>query len=185
MKIRAFIALEINPNAPLRKVIRQFNEMGTSINATDPESLHLTLKFLGDIQTDLLPEISSRLEKIASSCPSMELRLEKTGVFPDLFRPAVCWAGLNPLDEKALIELAGQIDLSLSEIGLSIEKRPFHPHVTLARIKRKPPESFFELFDEKVEFKWGQLICEELYLFQSEQIENRYVHTKIASFPLN
>lgn len=184
MKMRAFIALELSPKLqpPLRKVIRQLNEMGSAIKSVNPDQLHLTLKFLGDINSDLVPEICKRLEGIASKNEPLNITLERLGLFPHIKRPLVIWAGVDLDHDQLLSQLAGSIDQSLLEIGFEKEERPFHPHVTLARIKRKPPESFFELIEAKGLENWGEYSCTEIHLIQSELSPSGSIYTKLESF---
>jgi len=135
MGIRSFIA--VNLDGDLKKKIAEETEnlrkIGGDIKWVPPENLHITLKFLGDTDEDLIPTVQERLSVISSSSAPFSLRLSGAGVFPDKRRPRVIWIDINNPGE--LIKLQGSVEVSMVSIGFVKEDRPFSAHLTLGRVK--------------------------------------------------
>jgi RNA 2',3'-cyclic 3'-phosphodiesterase len=96
-------------------------------------NLHVTLKFLGQVDPARIPEIADAIGKAASRTPAFELDVRGLGAFPSTSRPRVIWAGLEA--PRALAALAGDVDTALAALGLPRESRPFAAHVTLGRVR--------------------------------------------------
>jgi 2'-5' RNA ligase len=150
-KIRSFIAIEV-PGELKRWIVdiqAQFRaERGASVNWARAEGIHLTLKFLGDVEQELLPKIEQALVEIADRIPPIELKTTTTGGFPNLRRPKVLWLGLEAGDE--LYRLQEDIDAALFKLGFPKEDRRFHPHLTVGRVRFvekdcRMPEKFGEI----------------------------------------
>jgi 2'-5' RNA ligase len=99
------------------------------------EKLHVTLKFLGDVDESKVDEISNMLGKLVHSYSPFKLHLSDFGGFPDLKYPRVLYVGLSGNSE--LSKFYSELDQYLSKIGFEKENRKFIPHVTLARVKKK------------------------------------------------
>jgi 2'-5' RNA ligase len=100
-----------------------------------PEGFHLTLKFLGDTESDRLDMIAQSLALVAARHTPFELSVGGIGVFPNARRPNVLWIGVH--DEKhRLRHLAADVDKAMAQLGWRREKRPFNGHLTLARVKK-------------------------------------------------
>ncbi|KPK13301.1 MAG: hypothetical protein AMJ56_02375, partial [Anaerolineae bacterium SG8_19] len=91
-----------------------------SIRWVRPENIHLTLKFLGDTTVERLNQISGGLDRVGGDNPQIDLNLNKLGCFPNPRRPRIVWVDVN-----------GDLD----SIGWELDKRKFHPHLTLGRVK--------------------------------------------------
>jgi 2'-5' RNA ligase len=134
--IRTFIAVSI-PDT-VRSQIAEFQRMlqqeKADIKWVRPESIHITLRFLGDVLIERAEEIGLVLEKNLGGISSFSLVLSKTGVFPNIHRPRVLWIGIaNGVRE--LTDLCQRVSGSLEELGFEQEKRPFSVHVTLGRVR--------------------------------------------------
>ena len=99
-----------------------------------PEQLHLTLRFIGDVDHSMLPDIVDVLEGV--SCAPFSVTLQGTGFFPPRKKPQIVWAGVEKND--GLLVLRNNIEAGLVSVGLTPEKRKFFPHITLARLQRTP-----------------------------------------------
>jgi 2'-5' RNA ligase len=140
--LRVFIALELpqQVSAALEKQVDDLRAYlpGRAIRWVRAEGIHLTLKFLGDVPSDALPDIKAATESAASGCGHISLRAEGLGCFPDTKRPRVVWLGLKgQLD--TLQSLRDQVEARISPLGYPTEKRPFSPHLTLGRLKSSTP----------------------------------------------
>lgn len=135
--IRSFISLELPETlkAHLGKIQTSVksNEF-TFVKWVVPESIHLTLKFLGNVQIQKVEQIVQALTNVAACVAPFKLETAELGVFPDLDRPSVFWVGLGG-EIKSLIVLQKNIDDALEPLGFQKEKRAFTPHLTLARLR--------------------------------------------------
>src|SRR5271157_4647918 len=135
--IRAFLAIDPPENilqAMSRLQEKLKREIGGRISWTKPQGQHLTLKFFGDISTEDVKNICSAVQNRVTSEPSLNLKIEKMGVFPDARRPRVIWCGMTG-DVENLSVLQRQLDSDFAGIGFPMEDRPFRAHLTLGRIK--------------------------------------------------
>lgn len=134
---RLFVAFPLPPSVQdaLNNLRRQLAARlpGPGIKWASPHQYHLTLKFLGDVDQETVPELSAAVEKAGASCSPLQLSTAGLGVFPHPRRPKVIWVGIGG-DLDDLARLQARIETAL-EPWCPREERPFHPHVTLARIK--------------------------------------------------
>lgn len=171
---RLFIAIGISSSllrqpdgkrSMLANVLHELSLCGRSIKPSLPENLHITLKFLGETSNDQVPLIERELARLASQRPTFTVSLRGLGVFPDLKRPAVCWAGLK--DAPGLMTLAEDIEAAISPLGFARERRPFQPHLTLARVQAAPTARFFEIMTQHATTDFGTDLISELLLMRS------------------
>ena len=183
--IRAFLAIEL-PEDILRKISglqeKLNREISGRISWTRPHSQHLTLKFFGDISADDVKNICAAVHKHTASEASLNLKIEKLGVFPDAHRPRVLWCGTTG-DVERLSVLQKKMDGDFAKIGFPAEERPFRAHLTLARIK-DPREltGISEALMKYSSFTAGEFVCRNLVLFQSNLSPQGAVYTKLEMF---
>src|SRR5207245_7151093 len=115
-----------------------------------PESLHLTLKFLGRVREARTPELAVALTRATAGLTAFEANVAGLGAFPSPARARVIWAGVGR-GTDALVELAGRVDAALAALGVEREPRAFSPHVTLGRVRvaRRDPALADALFASK------------------------------------
>jgi 2'-5' RNA ligase len=166
--IRCFLALKIPAETALRRVLKELAAMGRALKAVEPENLHVTLKFFAAVEPNLIPEITAIAAKAASRQVCSQLTLTGLGSFPHAQRPNVIWAGLEGDGAKSLVAIAGEIEAPLEKIGFVKEDRPFTPHLTLARVKARPPEELRELLARQAKTVFGTVTAEEIELIRSE-----------------
>ncbi len=136
-QVRSFIAIELPEE--LKAGLTQLEARLKSgeqpwLKWVDPYSIHLTLKFLGNIVVDKIGEITKAMEEAAQEVSPFRLEVKELGAFPDLKRVQVVWVGLGGEVDK-LNKLQQRIESNLSLLGFAIERRPFTPHLTLARLR--------------------------------------------------
>lgn len=98
-----------------------------------PDSIHLTLKFLGEVADNRIDEIGSALERAAEGAAPFSLAVEGVGGFPNPKYPRVVWAGIKESTELKKLQL--QVEAAMVELGFEPDGRAFSPHLTLCRIK--------------------------------------------------
>ena len=101
---------------------------------TPPENMHLTLAFIGNVEDSLFADIDAALAQVRA--PGFDLAVEGVGAFRRGRVPAMLWAGVARND--ALDHLHGRVSAALTRAGVTLERRKFTPHVTLARLKGSP-----------------------------------------------
>lgn len=145
--LRLFVAIEL-PQAwqqalgqlqeeMRRALVADASLRGLRLRWVRPEAIHLTLKFLGEVEAARLPAIEAALAAAVQAPPGFELGLLGTGAFHDRRAPRVIWASLRADDR--LRRLAERVDAGLGGAGFPQEKRPFAPHLTLARLPEDLP----------------------------------------------
>jgi 2'-5' RNA ligase len=127
---RLFVALDLPPEC--RQELADLALELRGVRWLDAERIHLTLAFLGEISEHLRPDLLEALSEVSS--PALQLAFEGVGFFPRRGAPTTFWVGCRE-DER----LKRRIDRALTGIGVSIERRRFRPHVTVARLKNCRP----------------------------------------------
>ena len=135
MKIRLFVAL-IFKERLLNEIIDFRESIYPNDNKTKWEGkdkLHLTLKFLGNVSEEKIPEINQKLEDILKKHNRIEIKFSKFGIIKKYSTPKILWIGIQ--QTKYLINLFNDLNDGLSDIGFEKEERRFRPHITLVRLK--------------------------------------------------
>lgn len=117
----------------LQQSLRGFR---AEVRWTAVQSIHLTLKFLGEIDPAVVPDLALELEKISGSEAEFTLKLQGLGCFPNPRNPRVIWCGVRGQVEP-LSHLEQKVEATCSQFGFPAENRPFHPHLTLGRVNGK------------------------------------------------
>ena len=144
-RIRCFIAIRL-PESVLRvmgKAQEAFQQYDFDIRWVRLKGIHLTLKFLGDIDEKDSETVGVAMAKACTGVSTFTLKGQGIGVFPNLKRPRVLWAGISG-DIPVLLELQKRLEDELDAIGFPREKRRFKGHLTLGRIKSRLPKASFE-----------------------------------------
>ncbi|MEZ4414180.1 MAG: RNA 2',3'-cyclic phosphodiesterase [Gemmatimonadota bacterium] len=131
--MRLFVAINLS-QADQRKIADATEGLRAAsypLRWLDPDTYHLTLKFLGNVDPLRVTEISERLDRIGAGNGSFTLECKGFGAFPTIRKPRILWLGVDP--SPALRCLKQDLEWSLGELGFERETRAFHPHVTLAR----------------------------------------------------
>ncbi|MAF85574.1 MAG: RNA 2',3'-cyclic phosphodiesterase [Dehalococcoidales bacterium] len=187
---RSFIAIELPDE--LKTGLSRLQAQLKTVNMpwvkwVNPDSIHLTLKFLGNVAIDRTDEITGAIETATRGISPFVLQVKTPGVFPNLRRVQVVWVGIGGEVDK-LNRLQQQIESNLAQLGFAPESRSFTPHLTLARLSDRASP------DERQRF--GQLIAdtrfEEAYtvkvgainLMKSQLTREGAIHRRISSVEL-
>ena len=137
--IRTFVAVELDDSvkAHISAAIDTLRrEQVNNLRLVRPEGVHLTLKFLGDIDADRVPAVAEAMSQVAARHTPFGLTLGATGVFPNANRARVLWIGVDG-DLKPLRLLQTGVEEALTEIGFPAERQPFNPHLTIGRMHHR------------------------------------------------
>lgn len=134
---RAFVAIELGwgTTGILERVIKHLKSQNPGIRWSQPEQLHLTLKFVGEVDNRQLPQLCDKVRAACSKTSPFSLELKGIGAFPLDKPPRVLWVGVDDGTDE-LRQLAERLDEELSSLGIPRETRQFKPHLTLGRIGR-------------------------------------------------
>ena len=135
--IRSFIAIEL-PEA-VKTGLQQLQTQLTLpqysfVKCVAPEGIHLTLKFLGNISSQKMTDITRVMEQASQRVSPFQLQITEVGAFPNVRRPRVLWVGIKG-DVDKLVGWQQHLDNGLVPLGFAKEARPFTPHLTLARLR--------------------------------------------------
>ncbi|MFA6320872.1 MAG: RNA 2',3'-cyclic phosphodiesterase [Candidatus Omnitrophota bacterium] len=179
--MRTFIAIELSDEikTALAQTQSHLKYSNADVKWVDKDNIHLTLKFLGEIDEAKCMHIKSILDDIARSVKPFEISLKDTGAFPDMDHPRVVWVGLDKGAVEST-ELAAKIDEELSKIRFDKELRPFAAHLTIGRV-RSPKNK--QALKEKAanyipQFTNPQLIS-SIILFKSQLTPTGSIYTKL------
>lgn len=183
--IRAFIAIELPANIidALKKIQDELKDGSNKVAWVKPENIHLTIRFLGDIEAGKIDGIAGLLEDAAAKNRSFDISVKGAGAFPKMDNPRVLWAGIE--DSKNLLPLYSNLEEGLEPLGLKKEERPFKPHLTLGRVKFLNDKKIFRKHIEKYkDITLGQFTAEGICLFQSRLTPNGAVYVKLKEYKL-
>ncbi len=136
-RVRCFVAIELPAEARrcIAGLVAGLREAGVrGLRPVNPEGVHLTLKFLGDVPMSTVDTIAAAVEGAAADACAFDLELRGVGGFPDMRRPRVLWVGVGG-DLEALQRLYSAVEGALAPLGFPPEGRAFTPHLTLARLR--------------------------------------------------
>lgn len=177
--IRLFIGLR-----PDKNIRRLLSSLGTSIPGSRPvpeEQVHLTLRFIGEVNGNLFHDIKESLSKLQSS--PITLAIRGTGHFPPRGNPRVIWAGVEPAGD--IIILRNKVNYLLNLCGVAPEQRKFHPHFTLARLKNSPIKRVAGFLAANALLQSPPCTINRVSLFSSNLTPKGALHKEEASYRLN
>ena len=196
--MRIFIGIDLDPEVRVRiaRFLEGVQGFAAEVRWVRPESLHITLKFIGEQLPARVDAISERLRRVESG--AFEIRSRGYGFFPTAKAPRVFWIGIEAGPQLA--ELAEKIDMAVAELGISREDRPYSPHLTLARAgagrrsgspkwrKGDGPNTAFAVLEKRLaamgELDFGAMTAHEFILYQSQLSPGGSKYTKLQRFPL-
>jgi 2'-5' RNA ligase len=184
--IRTFIAFKLPDDllSALGRVQEGLKTKGFAAKWVRPQNIHLTLKFLGNIEVAQVDPIARRLTDAARGCGPLLLGAKGIGVFPHIRQPRVIWAGLAG-DVKRVGDLQRSIDAALSEIGFKKEKRSFKGHLTLGRFNsRMDSRQVAQALETYAQFETEPFTAYQVVLFKSELKPTGAVYSKLKHIPL-
>jgi 2'-5' RNA ligase len=168
-KLRLFIALPLTSELrrKLGVITASLSEKVSGIRWSRAENIHLTLKFLGDVEGGKVGGIKRILRETAARHGPLKLEVGKLGVFPGFRRPRVIWAGVQP-EGGGLKLLVQDLEQSLSRLGFDREGREYTPHLTLGRVKRgRLPLDLRKIFSSLEVESLGRLRADVILLLKS------------------
>ena len=185
-KIRTFVAFKI----PLQ-LLKFFEELLLEMRQYHPDvkwvkarSIHITLKFLGEITVDEIQTVIEGVEKAVNGFSKFILKTSDRGAFPSMKRPRVLWVGLKDENKDRLLQLQKSIEGELTQCGFPKEKRDFKPHLTVGRVRSSHGiQSVSKAFME-YPFPEIEIPIDEVLVMKSELTRQGAIYTVQKSFQL-
>jgi len=166
--IRSFIAFDVDDErvlGNLSKVQRTLLETGADLKIVEPENIHVTLKFLGDIPASMVDKVHEEMKKVAFT--PFNIRIKGLGAFPNLRRITVVWVGIEEGAEE-LTKICNQLESNLRTLGFKPENRGFSPHITIVRVRSgRNKTELAKLIEEMAGYELGVIKAECLRLRKS------------------
>ncbi len=178
--MRSFIAIELPETAKsaLAELQQEFKKCGADIRWVKPENIHLTLKFLGNIDEKNVDKVVKIIKEVCNRYNMFTLEVKGIGVFPNIKSPRVLWVGING---GVLAELQGEIEDGMASLGFERENRKFTAHLTLGRFRSSMgKEGLLEAIKLHEKDSFGSINVKSIFLMRSDLNPAGAQHTKIA-----
>jgi len=179
--IRTFIAVELPQEIQdgLQKLQSDLRISMPDVRWTKHSNIHLTLKFLGDVQVSRIDSISRILGDVADQFSPFTMGLAGIGAFPNSRKPRIVWAGIEKGADR-LVEMAKMIESSMQKVGFKREKHPFRPHLTIGRIRQlRNPEIMRETLDRSLVGELGEFAVDRISFIKSQLDPAGSIYTTI------
>lgn len=176
---RISIATANNLSQAVETVARRARDAGADVRWVSPANYHVTLKFLGWTRSEAVDAIRDALVEACRGTKAFTLKTSRLGAFPSLEKANVVWAGAGSANESSeLAELAQKIEAAMEALGFAKEKRSFHPHVTLGRLRETRPlkEAVLPVSEQM----FGDTRIDSITLFESETKSSGSVYREVA-----
>ena len=185
MTIRCFISVTLPDDVrrPMADLIAELKKTKPDVSWVPAENIHLTLKFLGNIDDSLIPLIKERITKKLSHYNAFYIKIVGVGCFPSERRPRVLWIGVERSD--LLNSIQKDMEAEVEEFGFAPEDRPFSPHLTFGRVRSQ--RGIAEMLRRVTEFRtadFGLVEVKSIHIMKSDLKPTGAEHTSIAAIPI-
>lgn len=169
--IRSFIAVPLpeNVSRSTARLIKRLSQLDEGIKWVPADNLHLTLKFLGEVDNTLVPRICQVTREICEGYDPFELSFAGTGGFPALEKARVLWVGVAD-PSGSLVRLVSELETELADLGFKPEPRDYTPHLTIGRTRsggRRASEKIVEQMTAAQEIVLGEMDVTEVHMMAS------------------
>ncbi|HDH07001.1 MAG TPA: RNA 2',3'-cyclic phosphodiesterase [Thermoproteales archaeon] len=184
-RIRCFIAVDIEDQEVIGNITRvqqALLPLGKCLKLVEKENIHLTLRFLGELPQTLVNDVIEILSHIDFT--PFKIMLRGIGAFPRLSRPNVIWVGVEEGAEQ-LRDLASKINAALRKLRLPPPDKPFSPHITIARVKRRPDiKTLMNIMNAFSSDVYGSLLVDNFRLKKSTLTPKGPIYTVLLRVDL-
>ena len=186
-RIRTFVAVELSPGLKdqVQRLIHHLQQAQGQVKWVETHNLHLTLKFLGQIDNQQIPLVCQAVKQAVAPYDPFELELKGLGAFPHLERPRVLWVGVGRGAEQ-LKKLQHDVEQKLAQLGYPKEARPYQPHLTIGRVKRAGPDmdQLAQAMKQHVHFAPGAMWIDQAVVFASQLSRHGPSYTPLGRLDL-
>ncbi len=186
MMIRSFIAIDFpeETRKALEDIQKELKQCGAGVRWVKPGSIHLTLKFLGNIHPAQVEDIALAVAQEVRDEPPITLRAAGLGAFPSRRKPRVIWIGMEG-EVQRLTRIQARVENALEPLGFVREKRPFQPHLTIGRVKdRRKLQALIDAMAELKIPEFDSFDVTEIILYKSDLRPTGAIYTKLHRMSL-
>lgn len=160
--------MEPDLSRKVSEVVEIFQAAPADVKWVDPQNLHLTLKFLGDVDSVDIHRVCEMVEKAAAETPPFEFEIRGAGAFPTVSRPRTFWLGAGE-GRREMVALAKVLEKKLQKLGFPRESRSFQPHLTIGRLRRggQTASELSDLLRQYADVEVGRMAVAEVTVFSS------------------
>lgn len=183
---RLFFAVSLPPQTQERalKLVLSFNIPENQVRWVRRENLHITLKFLGDVETEKIPAICDAARLVTGRFSPIAMKLAGLGVFPNHERPRVVWIGAEG-EIEILASLEAALSQALEPLGFAADERRYTPHITIGRVKNDMARGkISRIIRDGLHTQIGDASVESISLYESSLKQGGPVYSVIETFPL-
>jgi RNA 2',3'-cyclic 3'-phosphodiesterase len=186
--LRTFIAVaasrEVRSRA--RQLMDQLSGTAAKVRWVEPENLHFSLKFLGDVDLLEVPTVCEAVTRAVAALPPFEIVARGAGAFPDVDRPRTIWLGVADGSEQ-MVELNAEVERELAPLGFRREARRFRPHLTIGRVRDGRPglSELGRLLRQQADFVGGVVSVDEVIVFSSQLDRDGPIYEPLATATLD
>ena len=162
----------------------EFRRAGAMVAWARPAGMHLTLKFLGNVEETKVPAIGEALDAVAATHGAFLARIAGLGAFPNFDRPHAIWAGVQE-GHGELAVLAGAVEDALTALDFPRDPRAFSPHLTIGRVKgQERLDALTAMLPAHEDDEFGEMTVREVLLFRSDLLPQGAKYTVLRRCPL-
>ena len=182
-RIRSFIAFDLENEgvqAKLAYAQKLLLETGADLKTVEPQNIHITIRFLGDISPSMVDKIHDALKNVKFT--PFTVKLQGLGVFPSLNYPRVIWVGMTTGAEE-LKNIFSQLEPQIQKLGFAADANGFSPHLTIARVRSaRNKQQLAELVTKKADYEFGTIKADCLRLKRSQLSPKGPTYTTLREF---
>jgi 2'-5' RNA ligase len=178
--IRTFLAFDIEDQTIIRRIIqaqKMLVNTGADLKIVNPQNIHLTIRFLGDIYSPMIDQIHEEMKKLVFS--PFQIEIKGIGAFPKPAYPRVVWAGIRN-GAKELKNVFEQLEPRLRDLGFQSDNKGFSPHLTIARVRSgRNKAKLAELINELMDYDFGTVKSGKFKLIKSDLTPKGPIYTNL------
>ena len=188
MRIRTFIAVDVADAVGKRAAtfVSRLQESGANVRWVDLDNLHVTLKFLGEVEETEIHEVCQGVQSAVKDFSAFQMHCGRAGAFPNVDRPRTVWLDVQE-GQEPLIELHAAIEREMVAIGQPREIRRYRPHLTLGRVRGGGPSlsRLGALLRQFADFNAGETLVEGVVVYASQLDKKGPFYQALSRVPLN
>jgi len=179
--MRSFISIDVGALDALVGLEGEMEKTGASLKLVEPDNIHITLKFLGEIEEDMVPEIEDAMRGAVEGIKPFTVMFQGMGAFPGMNYVRVVWVGTG--DDGEMRKISERINEAL--VPYKFKKESFKPHITLARVKSaRGKEGIVSLIERNKDRNFGEIKVDSIRLKKSELRKEGPVYSTVREVKL-
>lgn len=186
-RVRTFVAIDLDGavRQQMESQIEYLSQSAVDVKWVDRDQFHLTLKFLGEIAEVELAEVCRAVQRAAAATADFQVDVRGLGAFPSLDHPRTLWMGIDDRSGD-LNQLYRRLEDAFSSLGFRAERRQFHGHLTLGRVRHAggPLGDLAERLVSRRDRDFGTLAVDELVVYSSQLMRQGPLYEPLGHFPL-